>query len=862
MPSVVIVESPAKCKTINKYLGKDYTVLASFGHIRDLPSKDGSVEPNDDFAMHYQISSDSTKHVKAITDAMKRSDKLILATDPDREGEAISWHVLEVLKAKKVVKKDTPVERVAFSSITKKAVSEALEQPRTLDMDLINAQQARRALDYLVGFNLSPVLWRKLPGSRSAGRVQSVALRIICEREEEIEQFDSREYWTLDAVFETGEKAKIQSQLTHYQGEKLDKFAITTEAEAKKIESALSSASYHIASIETKESQRKPYAPFTTSTLQQEASRKLGFSAKRTMQTAQKLYEGIQLDGETTGLITYMRTDGVDVAPEAMYAARELVESRYGQKYLPEKPRYYSKKQKNAQEAHEAIRPTDPKRTPDQVKGFLNDDQHKLYDLIWKRLIASQMTNVILDQVALEIAADKEQARFRATGSTVRFDGFYKVYREGRDDDGGEDDEKKLPPVSEGDALALATLEKDEKNPEGLNPLAVQHFTQPPPRYTEASLVKKLEELGIGRPSTYASIISVLQDRDYVKLEQKRFFPEMRGRLVTKFLERYFPRYVEYDFTAKLEEDLDDIASGELDWKQALRQFWGDFSGNVEQAMQLEFSQVLDDLNESLAPVLFPGDGPLEERRKCPACGTGQLGLKTGKFGAFLGCSNYPECGHTVQLPGSGVEGAVDEAASGSDLANEPKLLGQDPETGKDITLRKGPYGFYVQLGEPEGKAKPKRASLPKGQSPETATLEQAIKLLSLPRVVGMHPESGKEIVANIGRYGPYVQHDGKFTSLKGDDDPYTIGINRAVTVIAEGAQKGGRKGAEPIKELGNHPKDGKPVAVYDGRYGPYVKHVKTNASLPKGTEPESLTLEGAVKLLEEAKVRKKKKAS
>ncbi len=842
MKNVVIVESPAKCKTINKYLGKDYTVLASFGHIRDLPSKDGSVRPDDDFAMEYEVSADSKKHVKAITDAVKNADSVILATDPDREGEAISWHVLETLKQKKALK-DQQVQRVTFSSITKKAVLDALDHPRDIDLALVNAQQARRALDYLVGFNLSPVLWRKLPGSRSAGRVQSVALRIICDREAEIEAFKSDEFWQVHGIFEADGNS-FQARLTHADGIKLQKLSLNNEASATSVLAALNNANYHVAKVETKQVKRHPYAPFTTSTLQQEASRKLGFSAKQTMQVAQKLYEGFDIGGETSGLITYMRTDGTDIAPEALFAARDLVESKYGKAYLPEKPRTYSKKAKNAQEAHEAIRPTDPKRLPESVKKYLNDAQFKLYDLIWKRLIASQMESVVMDQVSADIVTDNQKYIFRATGSTIRFDGFYKAYREGWDDKATDDDEGViLPPLTEKQSVTLGKVAKDDKNPNAENPFATQHFTQPPPRFTEASLVKRLEELGIGRPSTYASIISVLQDRDYVTLEQKRFNPEPRGRIVTAFLHNFFPRYVEYNFTATLEDELDVIASGEMDWKESLRRFWGDFSLCVDAAMELKIEQVITEINRELEHLLFPGDAPLEERRTCPSCADGTLSLKLGKFGAFIGCSNYPDCRHTTQLSGN----ATENESAGKTLEGT-KILGSHPETGDDVSLRKGPYGFYVQLGEAADGAKPKRSSLPKGMNAENVTLEQAVSLLALPREVGIHPETGKKITANNGRYGPYIQHDKKFISLKGEDSVLTIGMNRAVTLIAEAAEKKPR-GAEPLRQLGEHP-DGGEIAVYDGKYGPYVKHKKTNATLPKNVTPEDVTLEQAVELI------------
>jgi len=836
MKNVVIVESPAKCKTINKYLGKDYTVLASFGHIRDLPSKDGSVRPDEDFAMDYQISSGSTKNVKEISDALKGAEKLILATDPDREGEAISWHVLEAMKQKKAIKKDTKIERVSFSSITKKAVTEAMENPRDVDMNLVNAQQARRALDYLVGFNLSPVLWRKLPGSKSAGRVQSVALRLICEREGDIEKFISQEFWDIKGLFNNSKNQEFSAKLTHIEGKKLDKFDIAKGDKAQEIAKNLASKDYKIAAIEKKQSRRNPYAPFTTSTLQQEASRKLGFSAKRTMQVAQRLYEGIALGGETSGLITYMRTDGVTVAGEAIAASRNLITKKFGDEYLPKSPRIYQSKAKNAQEAHEAIRPTDPMREPAQIRSYLDDDQFKLYDLIWKRLIASQMESVVLDQVAADVATSDGYANLRATGSTVKFAGFYKLYREDIDDKSSDDDdEKTLPPLEKDEIVTLKDADP------------AQHFTQPPPRFSEASLVKKLEELGIGRPSTYASILSVLQEREYVKLDKKRFMPEVRGRLVTSFLTSFFTKYLEYDFTANLENELDTISAGDLDWKKSLSNFWGEFKANVDEAMELDFTSVIDKLNELLEVTLYPGEGTLEERRKCPKGDGGELSLKLGKFGAFVGCSHYPDCNYTRQI-------MENDGAAASGGFDEPKILGKYPETGEDITLKKGPYGFYLQVGEAvkaakgEKAKKPKRASIPKARDPQTVDLAIALDLLSLPRDVGIHPETNKKIVANIGPYGPYIRHDAKFTSLKGDDDVLTVTLERAVQIIKEAPVK---KGAEPLRVIGDHPESGESVAVYDGRYGPYVKHQKVNASLPKTESADNITMETAIELLD-----------
>lgn len=826
---VVVVESPAKCKTIHKYLGKDYTVLASFGHIRDLPSKDGSVEPDNDFMMHYEVDVDSKKHVSAIASAVKGADTLYLATDPDREGEAISWHVLEALKEKKVLK-DVTVKRIVFHEITKKAVTEAIEHPRDIDMNLVNAQQARRALDYLVGFNLSPVLWRKLPGSRSAGRVQSVALRLICERELEIEQFISQEYWDIALDMHTPSGEGYTARLTHFNGDKLEKFTIGNEASAQSITEVLKAKQYVVSSVTPKQQKRNPYAPFSTSTLQMDGSRKLGFGAKKTMMVAQKLYEGIDIGGETVGLITYMRTDAITVAQEALVAAREHIGKAYGQNYVPDSPRMFKTKSKNAQEAHEAIRPTAIDRTPESIRVHLSDEQFRLYELIWKRMVASQMESAVYDQLAVEIAATDGKAQLRANGSVLRFDGFLKLYQAGLDEDEKEELQNRLPPIEQGEAAAC-----DKVNPE-------QHFTQPPPRFSEASLVKRLEELGIGRPSTYASIISVLLDRDYVKLDAKRFIPESRGRLVSAFLSNYFERYVEYDFTASLEESLDDVADGSKNWKDALREFWQDFIVKVQESQNISVTDVLDTLDRMLEPYVFGVGEAATKARICPSCGSGRLSLKTGKFGAFLGCSNYPDCSYTKQLSSE----AGGEAASG-EVIDYPKILGTDKATGEDVSLRKGPYGVYVQLGV---SAKPRRTSLPKGHKPEDMTFDAAMSLLSLPREVGTHPETGKIITAGLGRFGPYILHDGAYTSLKGDDDVLTIGMNRAVALIAENP-KAGKGKATPLRVLGKA-EDGEDIAIFDGKYGAYVAHKKTYATITKGLEVESITLEQAQALLAE----------
>ncbi|MGV6821249.1 MAG: type I DNA topoisomerase [Parvularcula sp.] len=839
---VVIVESPSKAKTINKYLGSDYDVLASFGHIRDLPSKDGSVDPETDFTMVWESDPKAKKHIAEIVEAVRKADKVILATDPDREGEAISWHLLEVLAKKKVLK-DKPVERVAFNAITKKAVQEAIVNPRTVDQDLVDAYLARRALDYLVGFTLSPVLWRKLPGSRSAGRVQSVALRLICERELEIEKFKPEEFWTLEADVQSGDTAKFRSRLVRLDGEKLEKFSLTSEADGARAKAAVDEASFRIASVEAKPTKRNPAAPFTTSTLQQEASRKLGFNARRTMQTAQRLYEGITIGGETTGLITYMRTDGIDMAPEAVMSVREEIGNTFGADYLPKSPRMYKSKQKNAQEAHECIRPTDFRRHPDSLKS-LDEDQYKLYRLIWQRAMACQMESARLEQTTIDVLSSDDKVGLRATGSVVVFDGFLKLYDEGRDD-ADKDGDGRLPKVTAG-----ADASVTDATPE-------QHFTQPPPRYTEASLVKKLEELGIGRPSTYASIISTLQDRSYVQMDKNRFIPDDKGRIVTAFLENFFKRYVEYDFTANLEETLDKISNGEVQWKTFLHDFWDEFSATVEGMSDLRISQVLDALNESLGPHIFPEREDGSPPRQCPTCKEGELSLKVGRFGAFIGCSRYPECRHTRPL------GQL-EQQQGTEADRE---LGIDPDTSLPVTLKSGRFGPYVQLGEPdpETKEKPKRASIPKGWSVDELTFDKALQLLSLPRDVGPHPEDGETIEASIGRFGPYVKHGKLYANLPSVEDVFEIGINRAVAVLEDKKKNPGRgraAAAKPLKELGPHPETGEPVNVLDGRYGPYVKHMKTNATIPRDVKPEDVTLEQAVTLIAErdAKGPKKKK--
>ncbi|WP_072389761.1 type I DNA topoisomerase [Hyphomicrobium sp. CS1BSMeth3] len=839
--NIVIVESAAKAKAINKYLGSAFKVIASYGHIRDLPSKDGSVEPDKDFEMHWDVDGRAAKVVREIAAAVKGADKLILATDPDREGEAISWHILKVLEEKKALKKGLPIERVTFNAVTKQSVLDAMKAPRAIDAPLVEAYLARRALDYLVGFTLSPVLWRKLPGSRSAGRVQSVALRLVCDREREIEAFKTEEYWTIEALLATAKGEDVRARLTAIAGTALKKLDIKDGVSANAIKAAIENGDFVITSVDKKATRRNPAPPFTTSTLQQEASRKLGFSAKQTMNIAQRLYEGVDIDGETVGLITYMRTDGVQIIPEAIGPIRRSIEDTLGKRYVAPFIREYKTKAKNAQEAHEAVRPTDVSRRPEHVARHLQRDQARLYELIWKRAVASQMASAELEQTTAEIEVKGRDGKvygLRATGSVVLFDGFLKLYEEGRDEE--DEESRRLPPLAQGDHL------KDR----GID--AKQHFTEPPPRYTEATLVKKMEELGIGRPSTYASTLAVLEDRGYVRIDRKRLIPEDKGRLVTAFLEAFFKRYVEYDFTADLEEKLDLISDHQLDWKQVLRDFWKDFTGAVDETKELRVSDVLEALNELLGPHIFPDKGDGSDPRACPSCGEGRLSLKTGKFGAFIGCSNYPECRFTRQL--------ADTNNNGEEAANpDGKLLGYDPDTGLAVTLRTGRFGAYVQLGE-QGKDKedkPKRSSIPKGVDAASVDLEKALQLLSLPREVGLHPETQKPIVAGLGRYGPFILHDGMYANLESVEDVFTIGLNRAVTILAEKAAGGGKsrfQRGKPtvLKDLGAHPDGGGNIQVLSGRYGPYINYAKINANVPKGKEPTAVTVEEAIALLAE----------
>jgi DNA topoisomerase I len=830
---LVLVESPAKAKTINKYLGRGYEVLASFGHVRDLPAKSGSVDPDHNFRMLWEVDPKAQKRLNDIAKAVKGADRLILATDPDREGEAISWHVLQVLKDKKALNGQA-IQRVVFNAITKQAVTDAMKHPRSIDQSLVDAYLARRALDYLVGFTLSPVLWRKLPGARSAGRVQSVALRLVCDRELEIEKFVRQEYWSIVATLATPRQETFEARLVGADGKKLQRLDIGSGAEAEAFKRALESAAFTVAAVEAKPLKRHPQPPFTTSTLQQEASRKLGFAPAHTMRVAQRLYEGIDIDGETIGLITYMRTDGVQIADEAVAATRRLIEGDYGARYVPNAPRRYETKAKNAQEAHEAIRPTDLSRRPRDVKRHLDADQAKLYELIWLRTVASQMESAELERTTADIAA-KVAGRLldlRATGTVIKFDGFLTLYQEGRDEDPEDEDSRRLPEMSAGERLTKRSIAAD------------QHFTEPPPRYSEASLVKRLEELGIGRPSTYASILQVLKDRKYVRLDKRRLYPEDRGRIVVAFLESFFAKYVEYDFTADLEEQLDLISNNEIPWREVLRDFWRDFIGAVDDIKDLKISEVIDALDALLAPHLFPPRADGGDPRQCPNCSGGRLTLKLSKYGAFIGCSNYPECRYTRPLSATG-DGAAEIGT---------KVLGADPQSGLEVTLRGGRFGPYVQLGEGVDGEKPKRAGLPKGTSPEDVDLKKALALLSLPREVGLHPEDGEPIRAGIGRFGPYVQHGKVYANLESADEVFTIGLNRAVTLLAEKVARGPRFrrfGADPGRPLGEHPTKGGPIAAKNGRYGPYVSHAGVNATLPSDKTPETVTLDEAVALID-----------
>jgi len=808
---LVIVESPAKAKTIEKYLGGDYKVLASYGHVRDLPPKDGSVRPDEGFAMDWELYGDKQKQVKAIAEAAKGADRLILATDPDREGEAISWHVQELLAKRRALPAE--VQRVTFNAITKQAVTDAMAAPRELDQDLINAYMARRALDYLFGFTLSPVLWRKLPGAKSAGRVQSVALRLIVDREIEIEAFKPQEYWSVIAQLEQG-GTQFSARLVRFEGEKLERLSLGDEGIAMRARAAVEAGAFRVEEVETKPVKRHPYPPFTTSTLQQEAARKLGFSASQTMRVAQKLYEA--------GAITYMRTDGVQMDGSAISAARKAISDRYDGHYLPEKPRHYSTKAKNAQEAHEAIRPTDFSRD-----HFGGGDEGRLYELVYKRAMASQMASASLERTTVTLRDGTGQHELRATGQVVKFPGFLALYEEGRDNKDEDEENGLLPSLNRGDAPAKKGVE------------ATQHFTQPPPRFSEASLVKRLEELGIGRPSTYAATLQVLKDRAYVRTGKNRFFTEESGRLLTAFLERFFPKYVAYDFTAEMEEELDDVSGGRAAWKDVLGAFWRDFKPKTDEVMERKPSEVSEVLDEFLSDYLFPPSEDGSDPRLCPKCGAGRLALRGGRYGAFVACSNYPECKYTRKFAQPGGNGEAGEDAE----------IGAHPETGETITRKSGRFGPYFQMGE--GK-EAKRASIPKDL--EDPNLEWAVKLLSLPRTVGTHPETGNEITASIGRYGPYLAHDGKYAKLRSTAEVFETGMNAAVTLLAEAANRGGRGGAkaEPIKTFAAHPTSGGEMKVLAGRYGPYVTDGKTNATLPRDVKPEDVTEEDAIRLIDE----------
>src|ERR1700688_2734861 len=830
---IVVVESPAKAKTINKYLGRGYEVLASFGHVRDLPAKDGSVDPDHDFKMIWEVEGKAQKRLSDIANAVKGATKLILATDPDREGEAISWHVLQVLKERKLLK-DVDVERVVFNAITKSAVTEAMKNPRKIDQALVDAYLARRALDYLVGFTLSPVLWRKLPGSRSAGRVQSVALRLVCDRELEIEKFVAREYWSLVATLTTPRGDTFEARLVGADGKKIQRLDIGASAEAEELKKAIEAANFTVSTVEAKPARRNPQAPFTTSTLQQEASRKMGFAPAHTMRIAQRLYEGIDIGGETTGLITYMRTDGVQIDGSAITQARKVIAEDYGTAYVPDAPRQYQTKAKNAQEAHEAIRPTDLSRRPADMRRRLDTDQAKLYELIWIRTIASQMESAELERTTVDIAAKagSRVLELRATGQVIKFDGFLALYQEGGDDDGDDEDSRRLPAMSQGEALKRKDL------------AVTQHFTEPPPRFSEASLVKRVEELGIGRPSTYASILQVLKDRGYVRLEKKRLHGEDKGRVVVAFLENFFARYVEYDFTADLEEQLDRISNNEISWQQVLRDFWVGFIGAVNEIKDLRVAQVLDALDDMLGPHIYAPREDGGDPRQCPSCGAGKLNLKAGKFGAFVGCSNYPKCRYTRPL-------AADSEASAD------RILGKDPETDRDVVVKAGRFGPYIQLGEPKDYAegeKPKRAGIPKSTSPSDIELDLPLNLLSLPRNIGRHPETGEPITAGLGRFGPFVKHEKTYASLEAGDEVFDSGLNRAVTLIAAKIAKGpsGRRfRSAPGTPLGDHPTLGG-VAVKSGRYGAYVTSGGVNATIPSDKTPDTITLAEAIALIDE----------
>lgn len=849
--NLVIVESPAKAKTINAYLGNNFKVLASYGHVRDLPSKNGSVDPENNFEFEWETSDKSKKNLSEIYKAAEQSDTLFLATDPDREGEAIAWHILELLKKKKLLK-DKSVKRVVFSEITKTAVSRGIENPREIDNSLVSAYLARRALDYLVGFNLSPVLWRKLPGAKSAGRVQSVALRLICERELEIESFNPDEYWKIKCTFSTDKNEKFEANLTSFKDKKVEKQSFKNKDQADEVLFAFNNNKFQISNISQKPALRNSNAPFSTSTLQQEASSVFGFGASRTMQIAQKLFQGVEINGETVGLITYMRTDSTELSGEAISSYREYLKENFTDAYLPEEIRTYkSKKAKNAQEAHEGIRPTDIKITPDVVKKYLDEDGNKLYRLIWKRSLASQMSSAQYERTSVDLTSDDKILQLRANGSIQKFDGFLNVYGEFKEKDTSTNDEsnentdnneKLLPDLTMDTVLATH------------NPESSQHFTLPPPRYSEASLVKKLEELGIGRPSTYASIISVLKMRAYVDIEKNRFVPVDRAILITAFLKGFFDKYVDYDFTADMENKLDDITTGKISWTEFLSLFWKDFSKNINQVTELRITNILDNLNESLKSHIFKTEESTNKiTRVCPTGCGGELSLKVSRFGAFVGCTNYPDCKFTRPISHKKVKEVFDDI-----------ILGIDEATSKEIKLLNGRFGPYIQLGNIEGKEKPKRATIPKDISPKEIDLEKAKLLLSLPRKIGDHPETGNEIFVNYGRYGGYLTCDNKNASLEDSSEVFDIGINRAVTLLAN-AKPGRLKSSSELKTLGDHPTDGKPIKVMKGKFGPYVKYKTINATIPDSFDPETIELDEAIELIDkkmDKKPKKKKKKS
>ena len=817
---LVIVESPAKAQTINKYLGSDYKVIASVGHIRDLPSKDGAVLPNDNFKMSWEMHKDKEKVVKEIIGELKSADSLILATDPDREGEAISWHLKEILNSKKTIMQK-PVERVVFNEITKNAVLDAMKKPREINTELVEAYLARRALDHLIGFSISPILWRKLPGSKSAGRVQSVALKLICEREIEIEKFNIEEYWSISSIFSKNNNENFSAKLFVLDSKKLAKMDLKSEDDANEALDKIRKSSFNISKIETKRVKRNPLAPFTTSTLQQEASNKLGFGASRTMRIAQKLYEGINIGSETTGLITYMRTDGVQLSSQAIDELRNEITNRHGKDYIPQTPRVYKSKAANAQEAHEAIRPTSISRDPENMSQYLDNEQLKLYELIWKRTISSQMQSAELDETAADISNKDMSIIFRANGSQVYFPGFF-VYRDREDD-------KILPKLVENEDVDLEKADGE------------QHFTQPPPRFTDASLIKKMEELGIGRPSTYASILQVLINRSYVEKEKGKHIPQERGRILTAFLNNFFGQYIEYDFTADLEKKLDKVSDGKLNYKKLLEEFWDGFKPHLNKMSELERDKILEALENELSDLFFPKEDLTkngEPNKKCPTCSNGKLGLELGKYGAFIGCSNYPECKFTKQIASN--QNKEENDANSTFMPNDDGILGIDPESGLNAIIKKGPYGIYLQLGDEK---KPKRTSIPKLVEAKGIDLQKALAFLSLPRLIGKHPETGQDISAGIGRYGPYLKYDINFISIPADETVINIGLNHAVVLIGENSEKLG-------KVLGDHPDGNGKVLAKSGRFGPYVEYNKIRATLPKSISLEEISLDQAIELI------------